>query len=129
MIGLDTNVLVRYLTRDDKQQWQQAADLIQQNQPCFIANIVLCELVWVLRGASYRFQKEEIVNVLEAMLHSAAFEFENRSTVAQALHRYKQGKADFSDYLIGAVSRQAGCTETASFDGKLKGEKGFRRLE
>jgi len=129
MIGLDTNILVRYLTRDDEQQWRQAADLIQQNQPCFIANIVLCELVWVLRGANYRFQKEEIISVLETMLHSAAFEFENRSTVAQALQRYKQGKADFSDYLIGAASRQAGCTETVSFDGKLKGEKGFRWLE
>jgi predicted nucleic-acid-binding protein len=129
MIGLDTNILVRYLTRDDEPQWRQAADLIQQNQPCFIANIVLCELVWVLKGTNYRFPKEEIIQALEAMLHSAAFEFENRSTVAQALQRYKQGKADFSDYLIGATSRQAGCTETASFDSKLKGEKGFRWLE
>ncbi|WP_416670230.1 PIN domain-containing protein [Egbenema bharatensis] len=129
MIGLDTNILVRYLTRDDEQQWQQSARVIQQNQPCFITNIVLCELVWVLRGASYHFHKGEIISALEAMLHSAAFEFENRSTVDQALQRYKQGKADFSDYLIGAVSRQAGCTETVSFDGKLKGEKGFQCLE
>jgi len=129
MIGLDTNVLVRYLTRDDEPQWQQAADLIQQNQPCFITNIVLCEVVWVLRGTTYGFRKDEIINVLEAMLHSAAFEFESRSTVDQALQRYKQGKADFSDYLIGAVSQQAGCTETWSFDGKLKGERGFQCLE
>lgn len=128
MIGLDTNILVRYLTRDHEPQWQQASEVIQQNQPCFIANIVLCELVWVLRGAKYRFQKTEVVDILEAMLHSAAFEFESRSTLDQALQRYKQGKADFSDYLIGAVSRQAGCTETASFDGKLKGEKGFQCL-
>jgi predicted nucleic-acid-binding protein len=128
MIGLDTNILVRYLTRDDESQWRQAADLIQQNQPCFITNIVLCELVWVLRGANYRFQKSEIISALEAMLHSAAFEFESRSTLDQALQQYKQGKADFSDYLIGATSRQAGCTATASFDGKLKGEKGFRWL-
>ncbi len=128
MIGLDTNILVRYLTRDDESQWRQAADLIQQNQPCFITNIVLCELVWVLRGANYRFQKSEIISALEAMLHSAAFEFESRSTLDQALQQYKQGKADFSDYLIGATSRQAGCTETASFDRKLKGEKGFRWL-
>jgi predicted nucleic-acid-binding protein len=63
------------------------------------------------------------------MLHSAAFEFENRSTVDQALQRYKQGKADFSDYLIGVVARHAGCTEIVSFDGKLKGERGFRCLE
>lgn len=129
MIGLDTNILVRYLTRDDEKQWQQAATVIQQNQPCFTSNIVLCELVWVLRGASYRFRKDEIISVLEAMLHSAAFEFENRSTIDQALQRYKQGKADFSDYLIEAVSRQAGCVETVSFDSKLKGEKGFHLLE
>jgi len=58
-----------YLTRNDEAQWRRAAVLIQENQPCFITNIVLCELVWVLRGANYRFQKEEIVSVLEAMLH------------------------------------------------------------
>ena len=129
MIGLDTNILVRYLTKDDEQQWQQTINVIQQNQPCFITNIVLCELVWVLRGTNYGFRKDEIISVLESMLHSMTFEFENRSTVDQALQRYKQGKADFSDYLIGAVSRQAGCTETVSFDSKLKGEKGFRCLE
>jgi len=67
MIGLDTNILVRYLTRDDEYQWRQASDLIQQNQPCFITNIVLCELVWVLRGANYRLSKDKIINVLEAM--------------------------------------------------------------
>ena len=121
MIGLDTNILVRYLTKDDEQQWQQAVTAIQRNQPCFITNIVLCEVVWVLRGSTYRFRKDEITNVLEAMLHSAAFEFENRSTVDQALQHYKQGKADFSDYLIGAVSQQAGCVETWSFDSKVKG--------
>lgn len=129
MIGLDTNILARYLTRDDEQQWQQAVSIIQQNPPCFITNIVLRELVWVTKGASYGFRKEEIISVLESMLHSAAFEFEDRSTVDQALQRYKQGKADFSDYLIGAVSRQAGCTETISFDSKLRGEKGFQCLE
>ncbi|MBW4484128.1 MAG: type II toxin-antitoxin system VapC family toxin [Tildeniella torsiva UHER 1998/13D] len=129
MIGLDTNILVRYLTRDDEPQWQQASEVIQQNQPCFIANIVLCELVWVLRGANYRFQKAEVIGIIEAMLHSAAFEFESRSTLDQALQQYKQGKADLSDYLIGAISRQAGCTETVSFDGKLRGERGFQCLD
>ncbi|MGB3193508.1 MAG: type II toxin-antitoxin system VapC family toxin [Limnoraphis sp.] len=129
MIGVDTNILVRYLTRDDEQQWQQAVAVIKQNQPCFVANIVLCELVWVLRGRNYGFGKDEIINTLEAMLHSSVFEFESRSIVYQALQRYKQGRADFSDYLIGAIASQAGCTETVSFDGKLKEEKGFRCLE
>ncbi len=65
MIGLDTNILIRYLTRDDEPQWQQAATIIQQNQPCFITNIVLCELVWVLRGRNYGFRKGEIIKCLE----------------------------------------------------------------
>jgi predicted nucleic-acid-binding protein len=66
MIGLDTNILVRYLTRDDEQQWQQAVTVIQQGQPCFITNIVLCELVWVLRGVNYGFRKDEIISVLSS---------------------------------------------------------------
>ncbi len=48
MIGLDTNVLIRYLTRDDLDQWERASQVIQGNQPCFISNVVLCEVVWVL---------------------------------------------------------------------------------
>ncbi|OWY69314.1 twitching motility protein PilT [cyanobacterium TDX16] len=126
VIGLDTNVLVRYLTYDDESQWQQASQLIESEQMCFVANIVLCELVWVLRGNPYKFAKEEILNTLEMMLQSPTFEFENRSIVYQALQRAKQGRADFSDYLIGAIATHAGCQETVSFDRKLKGEKGFR---
>ena len=128
MIGLDTNVLVRYLTRDNESQWQQAKEVIESGQLCFIANIVLCELVWVLRGKPYKFSREEILSTLEMMLQSPAFEFENRSVVYQALQRAKQGRADFSDYLIGAITQQAGCQETVTFDRKLKGERGFRCL-
>ncbi len=126
MIGIGTNILVRYLTQDDEVQWQQAATLIQKQQPCFVSNIVLCELVWVLTGNCYGYSKAEIASVLEAMLHSTAFVFENRSTADRALQQYKQGRADFSDYLIGAVSQQVGCSDTWSFDSKLKGQEGFR---
>jgi predicted nucleic-acid-binding protein len=128
VVGLDTNVLVRYLTRDDESQWQQASEVIESGQLCFIANIVLCELVWVLRGNPYKFGREEILSALEMMLQSPAFEFENRSAVYQALQRSKQGRADFSDYLIGAIATHAGCQETVTFDRKLKGERGFRCL-
>lgn len=126
MVELDTNVLVRYLTRDDESQWQQASEVIESGQLCFVAHIMLCELVWVLRGNPYKFAKEEILSTLEMMLQSPAFEFENRSVVYQALQRAKQGRADFSDYLIGAVATYASCQETVSFDRKLKGERGFR---
>lgn len=128
MIGLDANVLVRYITRDDEQQWQQAAEVIESGQKCFISNIVLCELVWVLRGKSYQFSKDEILQALEMMIQSAVFEYENRTAVYQALQRSKQGSGDFSDYLIGAIARQLGCQQTATFDKKLSSEKGFQLL-
>jgi len=63
------------------------------------------------------------------MLQSPVFEFENRPIVYQALQRTKQGKADFSDYLIGALCHQAGCEETATFDRKLRNESGFEVID
>ncbi len=127
MIGLDTNILVRYITQDDLEQWQLAAGLIEaEGQLCFLSNIVLCELVWVLRGKPYQFTRSQISEVLETMLATPVMEFENRSAVYQALQRMKGGKADFSDYLIGAISQQAQCSATYSFDCKLIGEKGFQ---
>ena len=126
VIGLDTNVLVRYVTGDDLLQWQLAAELIEvEGQLCFLSNIVLCEFVWVLRGKPYQFTRQQISDTLETMFLSATFEFEDRSAVYQALQRMKGGKADFSDYLIGTTAHQAGCFTTYSFDRKLIGEKGF----
>ncbi|MEH2330061.1 PIN domain-containing protein [Nostoc sp.] len=129
MIGLDTNILVRYLTRDDEKQWKQAAEIIEREEQCFVANIVLCELVWVLRGNPYQFSREEISNTIGLMLQCSVFELENRSIIYQALQRFKQGSADFSDYLIGALAQDYGCSLTATFDRKLRSEKGFDLFE
>lgn len=129
MIGVDTNILVRYITKDDEPQWQQATEIIEGGEQCFVANIVICELVWVLCGKPYQFRREEISTVLEMMLQCAVFELENRTVVYQALQRFKQGSADFSDYLIGAIAQQSGCTQTVTFDKKLRGERGFELLE
>ncbi|MBD2676496.1 MULTISPECIES: PIN domain-containing protein [Nostoc] len=129
MIGVDTNIFVRYLTKDDEKQWKQAAQIIEAGEQCFIANIVLCELVWVLRGKPYQFSREEISNTIELMLQCSVFELENRSLIYQALQRFKQGKADLSDYLIGAIAQHNGCSSTVSFDRKLRSEQGYDLLE
>ncbi|WP_289501011.1 PIN domain-containing protein [Gloeocapsopsis sp. IPPAS B-1203] len=57
MIGIDTNILIRYFTKDDLEQWELAVQIIQNNQPCFVSNIVLCEIVWVLKRQPYQFNK------------------------------------------------------------------------
>ncbi|GAB4341464.1 MAG: type II toxin-antitoxin system VapC family toxin [Leptolyngbyaceae cyanobacterium] len=128
MKGLDTNVLVRYLTRDDEQQWQRAEQYINATlaaeETCFISNIVLCELVWVLRSA-YRIPREELITTLEKILRTSHFDFEDKAVIWGAFRQFQQGKADFSDYLISKVNHQAGCTETATFDAKLQNTEGF----
>lgn len=131
MKGLDTNVLVRYLVQDDPEQWKSAADYIKRaktnSETCFINSIVLCELVWVL-GTSYKLSRDEIIGILEKILRTNIFDFEDKNAAWWAVRQMKQGKADFSDYLIGRLNQTAGCTETASFNSKLRGAEGFRLL-
>lgn len=131
MKGLDTNVLVRYLIQDDLAQWELADEYIKQvkanGETCFINNIVLCELVWVLK-TSYKLSRHEIIDILEKILRADAFEFENGEAAWLSVQQMKQGKADFSDYLINQLNQEAGCSETVTFDFKLKGCSGIRLL-
>lgn len=122
MKGLDTNVILRFLVRDDEQQWQIADgyinDALQGNEICLINNIVLCEVVWVLR-TSYKLNREKLIETLENILKANIFVFENREAIEWAIKQMKSGNADFSDYLITRINQLAGCQETASFDAKL----------
>jgi predicted nucleic-acid-binding protein len=131
MNGLDTNVLVRYLVQDDLEQWRLADEYIKRvkvnGETCFLNNIVLCELVWVLKTA-YKLTRNEIIDVLEKILKADAFDFENREAAWWSVQQMKHGKADFSDYLINKINQQAGCHETVTFDAKLQGVEGISRL-
>jgi len=128
MKGLDTNVLVRYLVRDDKKQAETASAFIQEavdsGELIFINIVVLCELIWVLESA-YGFHRTEIADVCEKILKTRQFEIESKEIVRGAINDYKKGKADFADYLIGRVNRMKGCDSTATFDRSLKNEEGF----
>lgn len=127
MIGLDTNVLVRYLTQDDPEQSERANRLIEtyctRKTPGRVAMIVLCELVWVLRGA-YHYDKPLVVEVLDQILATADLEVENEEVAGQALSAYRDGPADFSDYVITYANCAAGCEVTYSFDRKLAKQDG-----
>ncbi len=132
MKGIDTNLLVRYLVKDDKRQAKTASDCIQKiiaaGESCFINIVVLCELIWVLESA-YRFHRKEIADVCEKILITKQFEIESKEIVRLALNDYRTGKADFADYIIGRVNRLKGCDFTFTFDRSLKKESGFVLLE
>ena len=131
MIGLDTNVLVRYLTQDDPAQAQKATQAIEegvaQGEVFYITAIVLCELVWVLEDA-YGYSRSDIQAVLDHILHTAQFRFDNKEQLWHAFNDYQTGRADFSDYLIGRLDTSAGCAETVTFDTSLKNSPHFRLL-
>jgi len=123
MRGLDTNILVRFLVRDDRKQAETASAYIRKTTAhggvCLINMIVLCELVWVLESA-YGYGKHDIAGVLEKMLVTRQFEIEAKDIVRQAVHDYSRGSADIADYLIGRVNHAHGCVQTATLDRSLK---------
>ena len=131
MMGLDTNVLVRYLTQDDPWQARRASALVEdtlaRGERCFVNLVVLCELVWVLRG-TYELDKRTVLDTLERILDTAQFEIDEKDQVREAVGSYRRGRGDFADYLIGHRNQHAGCLETATFDRRLKGSSGFQIL-
>jgi predicted nucleic-acid-binding protein len=129
MIGVDTNVLVRFLVEDDKVQSAAAAALIERaiadDEPLFVADIVLCEVVWVVRY-SYKVPRGEIARTLRQLLHARHLSFGSPDLLARALAAFSSGKGDFADYLIREQATAAGCEAVATFDGALLEESGFR---
>jgi predicted nucleic-acid-binding protein len=119
LIGLDTNVLVRYLVQDDARQAVDAAKLLARHcskeEPGRISLVVLCELAWVLSRA-YRFSAPQIAGTIEKLLQTAELEIEDADTAWAALRLYRLESADYADAVIGLRNRQAGCEVTATFD-------------
>lgn len=131
MKGLDANVLARYLTQDDPKQSERADafinTLVARKERCYISTVVLCELTWVLRYA-YKVSKEDVAMTIERLLQTHQFEIGRRAIVRKAMNEFRDGSADFADYLIGALAHDAGCETTATFDRRLRGTAGFQVL-
>ena len=130
MIGLDTNVLVRYLTHDDPSQTVAAKRVMNSlsfDSPGFLSLIVIAELVWVL-AISYRYQKKEIEQVLESLLRSKELVIERADIVSQASRAFGAGRADFADYLIERCAHAAECEFMITFDQRAATIPGMRLL-
>jgi predicted nucleic-acid-binding protein len=119
MIGLDTNVLVRYLAQDEPDQAARATCVLEQEvseaQPGFIGLVVLIETVWVLQRL-YRATTDEIIATVSEMLGSPVLVVERRDVVARALVTAKQSDAGFAGAVIAASALDAGCSRTVTFD-------------
>jgi predicted nucleic-acid-binding protein len=128
MIGVDTNVLVRFLVRDDQLQFEKARKLIRREvdagQPVLVNLPVLLETEWVLRSR-YELPKADVLRALSALLDAAEVSFEDEPSVEQAVYLWKDSTAEFADCLIGARNSALGCSATATFDTKASKLPGF----
>ena len=104
MTGLDTNVLLRYLLRDEPSQAVRASRELERDERFLVGSVVLCELVWVLE-TGYGFSRVEIAETLEKILATAQFEIEGKDVAQMALDDFRRSPADFSDCLVGRRNR------------------------
>ena len=117
VLGVDTNVLVRFFTRDHAQQAELARQIITKssNQPIYVSLIVLVELVWVLIKVK-RWPSQDVFEVCQNMLQSNHFVVEQSAMVDQCLHAAKNASCDLADALIAMTTKRAGCPTTVTFD-------------
>ena len=118
MIGLDTNIVLRYLLQDDAVQSgkvNRLVDGLSPDQPGFINVATVLEIVWVLRSL-FKLTPAEISTQVEQLLATDVFQVQNEQQVFEAAFALKRGLGDFEDALIGALNAWAGCSESVTFD-------------
>ena len=131
MLGLDTNVLVRFVVQDDRKQAAIASELIENQSsaahPALIGLIVLCESVWVLSSA-YGYTRAQIASVLKQVLVTECFEVPQHDLAWCAMLDYSSGTGDYADYLIARINEINGANTTVTFDKKAGLNKRFTLL-
>lgn len=128
MIGLDTNVLVRYIAQDDTRQSAQAGRLIEalsSEAPGFVSMVALAELVWVLDDV-YAMGREELSGVVKTLLETDSIVVQSAPLVWQALRDFSSGSAGLADHLIERAGSAAGCSVTFTFDKKAARSAGMK---
>jgi predicted nucleic-acid-binding protein len=132
VIGLDTNVVVRYLAQDDEIQSAAATRFISQlskDKPGFISSVVLAEISWVLVRA-YKTPREDLARILEGLLRSAELVVENAQAAYRALGVYSGSTSvEFADALIAETALLAGADETVTFDKVATAQAGMKLLK
>lgn len=129
MIGLDTNVLIRYLVQDDPVQSVTASELIDElteSAPGFLSLVTVVELYWVLRCA-YKVDADECADLLEGLLDARELQVD-RSAVVRSAIAASRGGLDFADAIIAELGRIAGCDHTVTFDQRAAGDGAMRLL-
>jgi predicted nucleic-acid-binding protein len=117
MIAVDTNVLLRFVLKDDMAQFEAAARFLGRRtpeDPAFVSLIVLCETAWVLQNR-YRYSVEQVFGLVSMLLETAEIRIEDEAEIS-ALIADREGQGDLADHLISYSARRGGCVNTVTFD-------------
>lgn len=129
MIGIDTNILIRFLTRDDPAQWRIAravlTEQISEDTPGWISCIVIAETAWVLRS-TYGYTNADIAGAIDSLILGATLVMEHEPQVVEAVYQARENGFDLADVLIASLAEKAGCTHTLTFDRKAARLPGFQ---
>ena len=119
MIGLDTNVLVRYIAQDDATQSRRATSFIEKEcneaAPGFVGLVVLVEVVWVSES-NYGAVRHEVADIVRRILSIRQLVVQDAESAWRALRLFESSKADFADCLIACSAIAAGCKSVVTFD-------------
>ena len=131
MIGVDTNVLLRFALEDDAKQTRAARSFLEDSdradQPAVICPVALVEFVWTLTRR-HRFSQDEVLDLLDALTDSGHVVFSEDGRTGSCLEQWRRGDADLPDYLIAASNLQVGARTTVTFDKMAAEEPGFSLL-
>ncbi len=121
MIGLDSNILIRYFAQDHAGQSARATQIIEgqlsQDSPGFISSIVLVEMVWTLMRF-YKLKQNAIMAIIMELMNADDIQLEHREEIWRAYQQVSSQTLDFSDALLGAIHKKSGCEYTLTFDKK-----------
>lgn len=121
MYGLDTNVLVRFLLRDDQKQAEQASkaieDALAEGNPIVVSLLTMMETEWVLRSCA-KLEKKIVINAFRMLLESRDLRIEQEEVLEEAVYLYEGNNADFADCLMAARYPRLGCSAMLTFDQK-----------
>jgi predicted nucleic-acid-binding protein len=131
MIGLDTNIIVRYIMLDDPVQSAKAIRIIEreftEQDPAFISLATVLETAWVLKSF-YELSSQQVAQAMERMLQIESLNIQNEHEVSAATRVLKTGQGSFEDALIGALGTWASCDSTLTFDKKASRLQGFELI-
>jgi len=131
VIGLDSNVIVRYLAQDDVGQATIATRLIEGSLSAevrgFVSIVTLAEVVWLM-ACNYSAARATVADIVEGFLTAPQLAIEKADVIWRALRAFRESKADFSDAVIVELAREAGCAKTVTFDRHAAAHPGFEAL-